>query len=470
MCELYDLFLAHFFQHLNAYVEAAIASLEINISDASDITDLFKRDLELGMSEKFMRIIDKNYSVRTAPTLLLLDTKVPCQPTGEEKGIFYSMDVGGSNIRMTQVKVQNGAVLTNGHTIDVPENMMWPMTTCYTLFNMLARVAKDFLVRVDDIEHRVKDGSVIPGAHTNMGLTFSFPVEQESISSAVLNRWTKGWQTGRFSSDPVEGRDVVEELNAALDRQQVPLRVTACVNDTVAVQLTQTYISKAADDYPCTIGLVLGTGFNLSFFDAHSGKYVNTEAGNFDKLPFSEFDIALDRDDTDVGVNRMEKMVSGKYIPILVRRVCDAIFRRASLRNLLPDEFDAAYVNHITTLKKDELLKYFFPETLKSEATPVQHWQGWIIWTVCVTVMKRAGNLIGALLVGLYEDVGYERITVGVDGSVHEKCVILQEALDDTVRKLLHGKEHGIKILNNKNSSASGAAICAAIVDHVNNL
>lgn len=47
-----------------------------------------------------------------------------------------------------------------------------------------------------------------------MAFTFSFPVDQRSIRSGILQRWTKN-----FNVPGVEGNDVVLQLEAALERK-----------------------------------------------------------------------------------------------------------------------------------------------------------------------------------------------------------------------------------------------------------
>ncbi|KAF3792439.1 Hexokinase-2 [Nymphaea thermarum] len=59
-----------------------------------------------------------------------------------------------------------------------------------------------------------KDGEdfhIEPGRQRELGFTFSFPVEQTSIASGTLIKWTKG-----FSIDETVGKDIVAELVAAL--------------------------------------------------------------------------------------------------------------------------------------------------------------------------------------------------------------------------------------------------------------
>lgn len=60
----------------------------------------------------------------------------------------------------------------------------------------------------------------------NLGLTFSFPVEQTALNSGKILTWTKG-----FSAKHAIGNDVVQLLQSAFDRKHMHVRCVALVND-----------------------------------------------------------------------------------------------------------------------------------------------------------------------------------------------------------------------------------------------
>ena len=78
-----------------------------------------------------------------------------------------------------------------------------------------------------------------------LGFTFSFPCAQKGLANASLVKWTKG-----FSCSGVEGEDVVEHLQAAIERRgDVKIEVCAILNDT-----TGCLMSCAWRDERCRIG------------------------------------------------------------------------------------------------------------------------------------------------------------------------------------------------------------------------
>ena len=77
------------------------------------------------------------------------------------------------------------------------------------------------------------------------------------IKKAKLVKWTKG-----FSCSDVEGHDVVDQLQQAIQRRKdVQIEVCAILNDT-----TGCLMSSAWRDNRCRIGLILGTGMTKKIF------------------------------------------------------------------------------------------------------------------------------------------------------------------------------------------------------------
>lgn len=94
------------------------------------------------------------------------------------------------------------------------------------------------------------------GDHIDLGFTFSFPVQQTAIDRGSLINWTKG-----FSATGAQGEDVPGLLQTSLDRKQIPVRVSALVNDTVGTLLSRGY--QTGQGALC--GAIFGTGTNGAF-------------------------------------------------------------------------------------------------------------------------------------------------------------------------------------------------------------
>ena len=75
-------------------------------------------------------------------------------------------------------------------------------STQEVLFDFIAQSLADF----------IKDNNIAAGLP--LGLTFSFPIDQTSLTSGTLKRWTKG-----FTASGAVGRDVIEMLKDAFARR-----------------------------------------------------------------------------------------------------------------------------------------------------------------------------------------------------------------------------------------------------------
>uniref|UniRef100_A0A452Y5V4 Phosphotransferase n=1 Tax=Aegilops tauschii subsp. strangulata TaxID=200361 RepID=A0A452Y5V4_AEGTS len=215
-----------------------------------------------------------------------------------------------------------------------PGRSLFLLTSCQAalrleLFGFIASALAKFVA--DEGDNKVLDGK-----QRELGFTFSFPVRQSSIASGTLIKWTKA-----FAIDDAVGEDVVAELQTAMEKQGVDMRVSALINDTVGTLATGSY-----NDEDVVIGVILGTGSNAAYVEKadaipklegelpKSGNMViNTEWGNFSSscLPITEYDQALDKESLNPREQIFEKLISGMYLGDIVRRVLLKIASRSSI-------------------------------------------------------------------------------------------------------------------------------------------
>ncbi|MED6184425.1 Hexokinase-4, chloroplastic [Stylosanthes scabra] len=167
---------------------------------------------------------DMRAGLAAAHGLPMIPSFVEDLPSGNEKGLFYALDLGGTNFRVLRVQLagkDERVVAVDFDQVSIPPELM--SSTCEELFDFIALgLAK--LAAKDDGRF-----SLSPGKKGEIGFTFSFPVRQTSIDSGILVKWTKG-----FAVSGAAGRDVVACLNEAMERQGLDMRVSALVNDAVA--------------------------------------------------------------------------------------------------------------------------------------------------------------------------------------------------------------------------------------------
>ncbi|MED6132457.1 Hexokinase isoenzyme 2 [Stylosanthes scabra] len=173
-------------------------------------------------------------------------------PTGNEKGLFYALDLGGTNFRVLRVQLagkDQRVVATDFDQVSIPTDLM--SATCEELFDFIALGLAKLAAKDDG---RL---SLSPGKKGEIGFTFSFPVRQTSIDSGILVKWTKG-----FAVSGATGRDAVACLNEAMERQGLDMRVSALVNDAVATLAGAEYW-----DNDVAVAIILGTGTNACYVE-----------------------------------------------------------------------------------------------------------------------------------------------------------------------------------------------------------
>ncbi|WVY89002.1 hypothetical protein V8G54_037934 (chloroplast) [Vigna mungo] len=254
------------------------------------------------------------------PGLPMIPTYVENLPTGNEKGLFYALDLGGTNFRVMRVQLggkDERVIDTEFDQVSIPQDLM--SATSEELFDFIASGLAEFVSKEDGRFH------ISPGRKREIGFTFSFPVKQTSIDSGILIKWTKG-----FAVSGTAGRDVVACLNEAMERQGIDMRVSALVNDAVGTLAGAEYW-----DSDVVAAVILGTGTNACYVEKisaipklqghafSSGKMIiSTEWGAFsNSLPSTEFDREMDAATINPGEQIFEKTISGLYLGEIVRRV-----------------------------------------------------------------------------------------------------------------------------------------------------
>ncbi|XP_014751399.1 hexokinase-4, chloroplastic isoform X2 [Brachypodium distachyon] len=255
-----------------------------------------------------------------AGELKMIPSYVYSLPTGNETGLFYALDLGGTNFRVLRVQLggkDKRVVGTEFEQVSIPKEIMHGTTE--ELFDFIADRLSAFVAKEGGDFHLAE------GRNREIGFTFSFPVKQTSIDSGILIKWTKG-----FAVSGTAGKDVVACLNAAMERQGLDMRVSALVNDTVGTLAGAHYW-----DDDVMVAVILGTGTNACYIERtevipklqHLGlgagnTIINTEWGAFsDNLPLTEFDRAMDIESINPGEQIFEKTISGMYLGEIVRRV-----------------------------------------------------------------------------------------------------------------------------------------------------
>lgn len=384
---------------------AIIDQFTLSATQARDIAGAFAAAMDDGLA-------GRPSSLKMLPSYLSL-------PTGDERGVYLALDFGGSNVRVQEVELLGGGRWhIRRHTaapLRDPAGAYDHTVATATAEELFAFIAGQIAAVAD------------PGTDYLLGHTFSFPCRQTDASHAELLSWTKEIKTAG-----VEGREVNGLLAAALERRGLGrIKPVAVINDTVGTLLAAAYCDLAAD-----IAAICGTGHNTCYYDASRAMIINMESGNFDRLPLTPWDDALDAASERPGAQRLEKAVAGRYLGELVRRVAAGLGHEAG-----PP----------LTLATEALVGPGVPAPLRE---------------IAAAVFTRSARLVAATFGGVLASVDpamSRRHTIAVDGSLYEKTPGYPAALAAALAEILGAKADLVSLRLVKDGSGAGAAIAAAV-------
>uniref|UniRef100_A0A5B7AG93 Phosphotransferase n=1 Tax=Davidia involucrata TaxID=16924 RepID=A0A5B7AG93_DAVIN len=410
--------------------------------------------------------------------LKMLISYVDNLPTGDEKGLFYALDLGGTNFRVLRVQLggkDGGIVNQEFAEVSIPPHLM--VGTSDALFDYIATALAKFVAEEGQNFH------LPPGRQRELGFTFSFPVMQTSIASGNLIRWTKG-----FSIDDTVGQDVVAELARAMERQGLDMRVSALVNDTIGTLAGGRYTNKDV-----AIAVILGTGTNAAYVEhaqaipkwhgplPKTGEMViNMEWGNFrsSHLPLTEYDHALDAESLNPGEQIFEKIISGMYLGELVRRVlCRMAEEAAFFGDTVPPKLKVPFIlrtpemsaMHHDTSSDLRVVGNKLKDILEISNTSLKTRKK--VVELCNIVATRGARLAAAGVLGILKKMGrdtfrdgeIQKTVIAMDGGLYEHYTEFSNCLENTLNELL-GEEvsKSIVIEHSNDGSGIGATLLAA--------
>lgn len=417
-------------------------------------------------------------------SLKMLDTYVTEDliPKGNEQGSAFSLDLAGvqvSYVRGVKVNLYGDHHITTSSITEglrntsfgCPKGLMDRTATASMLFDSLAGVIKKLL---DEKDSPVKDDEIIP-----VGFSVCFPVEHRSLNSTTLLHWTKGYETGNDSNDPVEGMDVAALLDCAFWRLGLQVQTKVVINDTTGNLLTCCY-EKPARLPQCRIGFILGGGVNGCFITSetkrhynYKGCIINCELGGFDKsLPLNDVDLEIDfADDTRKGLQLFEKMVSTKYLGEICRRLIVKIWQSeapllAWVRQSMP-WLACARVIADTEDPQMETTKEILYGLWEWETTPEQRI---VVRRLFQVVFDRSAALAAVAIVALAIQTerlqqAFGGLTCAIEGALYSTIPSYSKKLRNYLELILdYDAARLINFYEVEDGSAKGAGIIAAML------
>ncbi|KAJ5718751.1 Hexokinase [Penicillium malachiteum] len=424
------------------------------------ITDHFVKELEKGLTKE-------------GGNIPMNVTWVMGFPSGHETGRILALDMGGTNLRVCDVclSTQKRDFEQTQRKYKLPDEVK--TGTGEQLWDFIAERLETFL-------HEHHNGGRT-GTNLPLSFTFSFPVDQKSIRSGVLQRWTKN-----FNVTGVEGQDIIPQLEAAFKRKNLPVRIVALINDT-----TGTLIASHYRDPQVKVGSIFSTGCNAAYMEecesipklADSGLpknakvIINTEYGAFDNdskiLPLTPFDRQIDHESARPGTQIYEKMVSGLYIGEMLRLIMlklheeGRLFKDQDVTRLRNE--NALEASFLSVAEMDfsaglDDMREEFEESLGLSP-------GFNELRICRyligLVATRAARLYACGIAAICKKKNLRRCHVGVDGSVFNKYSGFKGRAAQGLREIFDWPPTELELIAlnaSEDGSGVGAALAAALV------
>lgn len=402
----------------------------------------FIEDMQAGLD-------GKQSSLRMIPTYLASNGQA------SEGETAIAIDIGGTNLRVALTKVCNGQLV-------ILESSVTPAP------GLSEEISKDMFFQ--QIADRV---TPIMNRSDTIGVCFSHAAQILPNRDGRLISFSKEIRV-RDAAGMEITKGLAEKLGDAGVRKKMKLTL---VNDTAAVLLSG-ITNSVEGSYDGHIGFVLGTGMNISYIEKTSeikklsGSFdkstmlVNTEAGDFNRVPPGAFDTELDKHTANPGTHLLEKMMSGKYLGQLILLT----LKKAALEGLLSPRAATS------VLALSELL---LPETsaFLSDIHGKNHIAGLctndsdrlVIRTVVDRIYDRAAKLAVMAIAAIMEKTDTGRrperpVCITVEGSTFYKLYSFQDKFDHYLKSWANDIEgRYCKAISVDNATILGTSLAALI-------
>ncbi|KAG9308315.1 hexokinase [Chiua virens] len=427
------------------------------------IVEAFTETLELGLA-KYNQIVP------------MIPTFVFGWPSGQETGDFLALDLGGTNLRVCLVTLQGDGKFELTQTkYRLTEEQK--QEDGQKLFDFCAECLKTFIdSNTGNGPGMLKEGQILP-----LGFTVSYRADPISrIDHGELIRWTKG-----FGAPNTEGRDVAEMFRQSLKKLDLPVHLTALINDTTGTLIASHYVNCKTK-----IAVIFGTGCNAAYMEhvknipkiANLGippdvdMAINCEWGAFDSfehehLPRTKYDATVDETSNKPGEQAFEKLISGRYLGEILRLViCELIdegilfLGQNTYKLEKPYVFDTAFLSLMESDPTDELLMIIgiFTHFFALETTLAERQ---FFRALAKLIGRRAARLSACGIAAIVKKMGYleEGCSVGADGSLYNKYPGFPERVHEGLVDIFGEKGRGIVTHHAEDGSGVGSAIIAAM-------
>lgn len=444
----------------NGVIQELKNMFNVTKGEIKEILRNMNEEMTKGLASKFSK---QNDGLKMIPTFIMRE-----KPSGREEGFYVTLDFGGTFFIIWKVELKSGRI----HSVcekkfTIPDEIKH--STASILFDWIVNCTKKEL---SEEEMKRMNG---------LGLTFSFPIQQRGLVSGYLINWTKG-----FTVKDVEGQDVVKLMNEAFQRNGLrQLKIDILINNTVATQFCRYF-----RDPQCEIGVVVGAGTNLSYWEKvshipklqhnsngnlrgnHEEMIINTEWGGYNQLSKTQFDEMLDQNSTKPGEQIYEKMTSGTYLGELTRYLMIHLMEKKTIRTIpllqIPGSFKTEFISRMLVDEHENLedIKKLLREEFNFGSLLQERKK---LKEVCRIVVQRAGRLIAAGIAAVAYRIGVlENCTIAFDGAVYELMEPFRRSIRGALKQLFDYNLN-LRLELERGGSGLGCSLTLAVLNQKTN-
>ncbi|PWA67616.1 hexokinase-like 3 [Artemisia annua] len=395
-------------------------------------------------------------------------------PNGTEEGFYYGVNLREDNFLMLRARLsgkKEPITDLDREEVDIPSEVI--SGTYKELFDYIALKLAVF------ISINTKTNPITPKG--KLGFTVSFPLLE---GPAAAGRNVITWNT--FSANDTAGKELAQDFNEALEKHGIDLRVSTLVDATLGDLAGGRYYSG-----DCVAAVTLGLATNAVYVESsqfvpngrskHGEMVIDMQWGNFNTphLPITQFDMALDSESSNPGCRIFEKLIGGRYLGEVVRRVLlKMAIETALFGETVPAKLKTPYIfrspdmaaMHQDSSENRDTVQEKLMEVFGITNTSLAVRE--IVTEVCDVVAERGARLTGACIIGIMKKRGRindRKSVVIIEGGLYEHYRVFRNLLHSSVWEMLGSSlADNVIVEPAHGGSGAGAIFVAAAQSQMN--
>ncbi|XP_071694853.1 probable hexokinase-like 2 protein [Rutidosis leptorrhynchoides] len=389
-------------------------------------------------------------------------------PNGTEEGLYYGVNLHEDSFQMLRTRL-NGKkepiTDLDKEEVKIPHEII--SGTYKEIFDYIALKLAMF------ISINTQTNPVTPKG--NLGFTVSFPLhEGPAAAGGNVLRWKA------FPFNEAAGKELAHDFNETLEKHGIELRASSLVDATLGDLAGGRYFNK-----DCVAAVTLGLATNAVYLESaefvpngnlqkSKEMVIDMQWGNFNTphLPITQFDMDLDSESSNPGSRIFEKLIGGRYLGEVVRRVLLKMANETALfGETVPAKLKTPYIlrspdmaaMHQDTSENRDAIQEKLMQVFGIAYTSLAVRE--IVAEVCDVVAERGARLAGACIVGIMKKRGRindKKSIVIIEGGLYEQYRVFRNLLHSSVWEMLGSKLSDNVIVQHAHGGSGAGAIFVA--------